>query len=102
MCAMGVLPMDAREEWAAIGELSLDGRIAPVAANALGLGLIRPEANGPEAAWAGEAKILAPRSLIAVVNHVRGTQVMAAPRPGPMVDGEGGAGPARRARPGGS
>jgi len=97
MCAMGVLPMDSLEEWAAIGELSLDGRIAPVAgalpaavaANALGLGLICPEANGPEAAWAGEAKILAPRSLIAVVNHVRGTQVMAAPRPGPMVDGEG-------------
>ena len=95
MCAMGVLPMDAFEAWAAIGELSLDGRIAPVAgalpaavaANALGLGLICPEANGAEAAWAGEASLLAPRSLIAVVNHVRGSQVMSAPRPGPMMDG---------------
>src|ERR1700748_506890 len=97
MASMGVLPIDALQEWAAVGELGLDGRIAPVAgalpaavaANALGLGLICPEANGPEAAWAGEAKVLAPRSLIGVINHIRGTQVMAAPRPGPMVDGEG-------------
>jgi magnesium chelatase family protein len=96
MCAMGVLPADGLQDWAAIGELSLDGRIAPisgalpaaVAANGLGLGLICPDANGPEAAWAGEARILAPRSLIAVVNHFRGSQVMSAPQPGPMVDGE--------------
>src|ERR1700761_8212691 len=99
MCAMGVLPMDALEEWAAIGELSLDGRIAPVAgalpaaiaANSLGLGLICPEACGPEAAWAGEERILAPRSLIAVGNHFRGTQVMSAPKPGRMLDGAGAA-----------
>jgi magnesium chelatase family protein len=96
MCAMGVLPMDSFQDWAAIGELSLDGRIAPVAgalpaavaANALGLGLICPDANGAEAAWAGDARVLAPRSLIAVVNHVRGSQVMTAPKPGPMVDGD--------------
>jgi magnesium chelatase family protein len=96
MCAMGVLPSDGLEEWAAIGELSLDGRIAPVAgalpaavaANGMGLGLLCPEANGAEAAWAGDARVLAPRSLIAVINHVRGSQVMSAPRPGPMVDGE--------------
>ena len=30
MCAMGVLPMDGLQDWAAIGELSLDGRIAPI------------------------------------------------------------------------
>ena len=95
MAAMGVLPADALQDWMAIGELSLDGRVAPVSgalpaavsASALGLGLICPEANGPEAAWAGDAKVLAPRSLIAVVNHFRATQVMSAPRPGPMVDG---------------
>ncbi|MDB5460666.1 MAG: family ATPase [Caulobacteraceae bacterium] len=95
MAAMGVLPIDALQEWAAVGELGLDGQIAPVigalpaavAANAMGLGLICPEANGPEAAWAGEARILAPRSLISVVNHFRGSQVMSAPRPGQMLDG---------------
>ena len=64
---------------------------AAIAANGLGLGLICPEACGPEAAWAGEAQILAPRSLIAVVNHFRGTQVMSPPKPGPMLDGAGAA-----------
>ena len=96
MSAMGVLPADGLGEWAAVGELSLDGQIAPVsgalpaavAANALGLGLICPQANGPEAAWAGDARVLAPRSLIAVVNHFRGSQVIGAPQPGPMIDGE--------------
>ncbi len=92
--AMGVVPQDALDGWAAIGELNLNGEIAPVAgalpaamaAGALGLGLICPEACGPEAAWAGETAILAPRSLIALVNHFRGTQVMSPPKPGPMLD----------------
>jgi magnesium chelatase family protein len=97
MASMGVLPIDALQEWAAVGELGLDGQIAPVvgalpaavAVNAMGLGLICPEANGPEAAWAGDVRILAPRSLISVVNHFRGSQVMSAPRPGEMTDGPG-------------
>ena len=61
MAGMGVIPPDALEGWAAVGELSLDGRITPVAgalpaavaAGGMGLGLICPEACGPEAAWAG-------------------------------------------------
>jgi magnesium chelatase family protein len=98
MGAMGVIPQDALDGWAAIGELNLNGEIAPVAgalpaamaAGALGLGLICPEACGPEAAWAGETAILAPRSLIGLVNHFRGTQVLSAPKPGPMLDPERG------------
>lgn len=94
MAAMGVLPADALTDWMAFGELSLDGQIAPtagalpaaVAASALGLGLICPEASGPEAAWAGDCRILAPRSLIGVVNHFRGSQLLSAPRPGPVLD----------------
>ena len=108
MAAMGIIPPDALDGWAAIGELNLDGEIAPVAgalpaamaAGALGLGLICPEACGPEAAWAGETAILAPRSLIAIVNHFRGTQVMGQPKPGPMLDGARGAGPQGRQGPG--
>ena len=84
MAAMGVVPPDALSSWMAFGELSLDGRIAPtagalpaaMAASAHGLGLICPEASGPEAAWAGDVPILAPRSLIAIINHFRGTQVL--------------------------
>ena len=96
MAAMGVLPEGALAEWAAMGELSLDGRIvgaagalpAAVAAGAMGLGLICPEASGAEAAWAGEVRILAAPSLVAVVNHFRGTQVLSPPKPGPMTEGE--------------
>jgi magnesium chelatase family protein len=95
MSVMGVIPQDALDGWAAIGELNLNGEIAPVAgalpaaiaAGALGLGLICPEACGPEAAWAGETAILAPRSLIALVNHFRGSQILGQPKPGPMIDG---------------
>jgi magnesium chelatase family protein len=91
-----VIPPDALADWAAIGELSLDGRItavagalpAAVAANAMGLGLICPEACGPEAAWAGDARILAAPSLVALVNHFRGTQILSPPKPGQMLDGE--------------
>jgi len=94
MAVMGIIPQDALDGWAAIGELNLNGEIAPVAgalpaavaANALGLGLICPEACGAEAAWAGETRILAPRSLIALVNHFRGSQIMSQPKAGPMVE----------------
>ena len=96
MAAMGVIAPDALDGWAAIGELGLDGQIArvggalpaAVAADAMGLGLICPEATGPEAAWAGGARILAPRSLISLVNHFKGTQVLRAPEPGPLADGK--------------
>ena len=56
---------------------------AAIAANALGRGLICPAASGPEAAWAsGDMAILAPRSLIAIANHFRGTQVLSRPEAG--------------------
>ena len=94
MAAMGVVPPDALREWAAMGELSLDGRIvaaagalpAAVAAGAMGLGLICPESCGPEAAWAGDTPILAAPSLISLVNHFRGTQMLSPPVPGRVLE----------------
>jgi magnesium chelatase family protein len=96
MAGVGIIPPDALEGWAALGELSLDGRIMPVAGalpaavavGALGLGLICPQACGPEAAWAGETRIIAAPSLIALVNHFRGVQVLSPPTPGEILDGE--------------
>jgi magnesium chelatase family protein len=96
MASMGVLPPDALAEWAAMGELSLDGRIvgaagalpAAVAAGGMGLGLICPEASGAEAAWAGDTRILAAPSLVAVVNHFRGSQILSPPKPGQVSEGE--------------
>lgn len=93
MIEMGACPRDAAEGYAVIGELGLDGSIAPVAgalpaavaANALGLGLICPAPNGSEAAWAGgSAEILAPKSLIQLVNHFKGSQVLSPPKPGAL------------------
>jgi magnesium chelatase family protein len=90
MCAIGALPADALSGYCVLGELALDGSLtavagvlpAAMAANARGLGLICPAASGPEAAWAaGDMDVLAPRSLIQLANHFKGTQVMARPLP---------------------
>ena len=91
MAALGALPGEELADFLALGELALDGTIsavagvlpAAIAANGLGRGLICPGPCGPEAAWASrEMAILAPRSLIAVANHFRGTQVLSRPEPG--------------------
>ena len=88
MGAIGAVPADAFIGHLALGELGLDGRLAPVsgtlpsaiAAQANGLGIICPEAAGPEAAWAGEdIDIIATPSLLALVNHLAGHQL--SPRP---------------------
>ncbi|MEE9329522.1 MAG: YifB family Mg chelatase-like AAA ATPase [Parvularculaceae bacterium] len=93
MVEIGAAPRDAATGFAVMGELGLDGSILPtvgalpsaVAANAQGLGLICPAASGPEAAWAGgEAQILAPASLLQLVNHFKGTQVLSPPVPGDL------------------
>ena len=90
MAAIGAIPADMLADYLVLGELGLDGRLAPVAgvlpaaigANALGKGLICPSDCGPEAAWAdGEMSILAPRSLIQLANHFKGTQVLSRPAP---------------------
>ena len=88
MAALGAIPGDALADYVVLGELSLDGTVAPVAgvlpaaigANAMGRGLICPRACGSEAAWAGaDIDIVAPASLIGLANHFRGTQVLSRP-----------------------
>src|SRR5271166_6314460 len=90
MAAIGAIPLDALDGYAVIGELALDGTISAVAgvlpaamaANAAGKGLICPASCGPEAAWAsGDLDILAPRSLIQLANHFKGSQVLSRPQP---------------------
>jgi len=89
LVAMEVLAAEDLAGYAALGELALDGTIAPVAgvlpaaigANAAGLGLICPAACGGEAAWAGEVEILAPPGLLALINHFKGAQVLSPPEP---------------------
>ncbi len=88
MVAMGAISPDAVEGFAAIGELQLDGHLravpgalpAAVGANAMGKGLICPEACGAEAAWADEKmNVIAAPHLVSLVNHFRGTQTLRRP-----------------------
>lgn len=90
MAVLGAIPADALSDYMVIGELNLDGTLAPVAgalpaaiaASAMGKGFICPADSGAEAAWASpDLDILAPRSLIALANHFRGTQVLSRPQP---------------------
>ena len=90
MAAIGAIPSDALDGFTVLGELALDGTLTPVAgvlpaavaANMRGHGLICPRECGPEAAWASsEMEVIAPRSLIQLVNHLKGTQVLARPQP---------------------
>lgn len=89
LAAMDVLPREDLPGFAALGELSLNGDIKPVAgvlaaalgASARDLGLICPAAQGGEAAWAGRIEVLAAPDLHALLNHFRGTQLLAAPSP---------------------
>ncbi len=107
MTAIGVLPADALEGYVVLGELALDGAITRVAgvlptavhAAADGRGVICPAACGGEAAWGGfdhvdaaneddEAaarratrcgEVLAAPSLLALINHLKGAQVLSPP-----------------------
>jgi magnesium chelatase family protein len=91
MAAIGAIPSDALAGFTVLGELGLDGSIAPVAgvlpaaiaAHGRDEGLICPAACGPEAAWASPdtQEILAAGSLIQLANHFKGTQVLSRPKP---------------------
>ena len=88
--AMGVVDVEALSQYLVVGELGLDGRIAPspgvllaaLHAGAEGLGLICPAAQGSEAAWAGSVEVLAAPDLLSLINHFKGHGLLGAPVPG--------------------
>ena len=98
LAAMDVLPKEDLAHYSSLGELSLDGRInfvngvlpAAIEATSEGRGLICPAACGPEAAWAGDLKIIAAPSLLALINHFKGHQILSAPAPAAYAEGERG------------
>ncbi|MEX0628341.1 MAG: magnesium chelatase domain-containing protein, partial [Cucumibacter sp.] len=90
MAAMGAVPDDVVAGYVVLGELALDGRLtavsgtlpAAIAAASRELGIICPEVCGPEAAWAGDnLDIVAAPTLLALINHLAGTQLSARPTP---------------------
>ena len=86
---MNVIPAEELYENIVLGELALDGSLrasagvlpSAVHARSLGKGLICPYDNGAEAAWADpQMPILAPKNLLALMNHFKGTQVLTRPQ----------------------
>lgn len=88
LTAMGVLPSLEMSRYMGMGELSLDGTIVPVAgvlpaaikALETERTFICPQTSGPEAAWADGLEIIAAPTLVALVNHLKGVQLLQAPK----------------------
>jgi magnesium chelatase family protein len=89
LAEMDVLPQDEIAGYTALGEVALDGTLtsvpgvllAALAAAARDSGIICPADCGGEAAWAGEVEIIAAPSLLAIVNHFKGSQLLPSPEP---------------------
>jgi magnesium chelatase family protein len=88
LTAMDVLPESEMAGHMALGELALDGALTAVSgvlpaaihAHGQGLSLICPAAQGGEAVWAGaNLSVLAPKSLIELLNHFKGIQLLTRP-----------------------
>ncbi len=89
LAAMGVFPGEELAHYLILGELSLDGGIravagvlpAAIAASASSRGIICPAECGSEAVWAGDLEVLAPQNLVALLNHMKGIQILTRPEP---------------------
>src|SRR5438045_763939 len=90
LAAIGATDAESLSHFVAVGELGLDGRIAAspgvllaaLHASGRGMGLICPAAQGSEAAWAGNVELLAAPDLLALLSHLKGTQLLRPPEPG--------------------
>jgi len=90
LAAMGAIDAETLAGYVAVGELALDGRIAPspgvllaaLHASSRDLGLICPAAQESEAAWAGDVEVIAAPDLVSLINHLRGSAVLTPPQPG--------------------
>ena len=90
LAAIGAIDAESLSHYVAVGELSLDGRIAPAPGVLLAAlhaggqrqGLICPSSQGSEAAWAGNIEVLAAPDLLALLAHLKGTQLLRPPTPG--------------------
>lgn len=87
LVCMGILPQEELSEYIVMGELGLDNSVMPVngvlpaaiKANRCNKGLICPEAQGSEAVWGGLKNVVATPTLLALINHFKGTQVLPQP-----------------------
>ncbi len=93
LAAMGVVDAETLAEYVIVGELTLDGRLAPspgvllaaLHAAETGKGLICPAAQGPEAAWSGSIEVVAAPDLLSLINHLKGHGLLSAPIAGDVI-----------------
>jgi len=89
LAEMGVVPKEELQRYLVLGELALDGGIsrvtgvlpAAVHASATSVGIICPDAQGSEAAWAEDVEVIAAPNLLALIHHLKGTQILSPPTP---------------------
>ncbi len=87
LAVMGVIPKENLDDYVVLGELGLDGGVVavngvlPVAmyAGSKQKGLICPAAQGSEAVWSGLKSIIAPDTLLALINHFQNKQTISFP-----------------------
>jgi magnesium chelatase family protein len=90
LAALDILPKDAIAQTVALGELSLDGDLVPVlgalpaamAAAEEGRILLCPRASGAEAAWVEACTVIGASSLLEIVRHFSGANVLEPAVPG--------------------
>ena len=93
LAAMGVVDAETLAEYVIVGELTLDGRLAPspgvllaaLHAAETGKGLICTAAQGPEAAWSGSIEVVAAPDLLSLINHLKGHGLLSAPTAGEVI-----------------
>lgn len=90
LAAMDIIPPEEVMRQVALGELSLSGALvsvlgalpAALAAGEAECGLVCPAACGAEAAWVGAVDVVAPPTLLSLVNHFTGKAVLPPATPG--------------------
>ncbi len=90
LAALDIIPVDDTAQTVALGELSLNGDLVPVhgalpaamAAAGESRQLLCPQACGAEAAWVGNARVIAPRSLADMIRHFNGQAIIPPSQPG--------------------
>lgn len=98
LAAMGVVDAETLADYVIVGELGLDGRLAPspgvllaaLHAAETGRGLICPAAQGSEAAWSGSIEVIAAPDLLGLLNHLKGHGLLAPPKPGEVASAHAG------------
>jgi magnesium chelatase family protein len=90
LAALDIVPRDAVAGHVALGELSLNGALVPVAgalpaalaAAEEARGLVCPDGCGAEAAWVDACQVIGAESLLQLVQHFTGQSPLAPARPG--------------------